>query len=61
MENYGSHPKEQIIGGMSQRATRTFLRNLCDYLAFLSHIESKNINEALNDESWFLAMQDELH
>ena len=56
-----THLKVQIIGDISQRVTRISLRNLCDHLAFLSHIEPKNVNEALNDESWFLAMQDELH
>ena len=47
----GSHPKDQIIGDMSQRVTRTFLKNLCDHSAFLSHFETKSVNEALNDES----------
>ena len=46
-----SCPKEQIICDMSQKVTRTSLRNLCDHSAFLSHIELKNVNEALNDES----------
>ena len=56
-----SHPKHQIIGDMSQRITRTSLRNLCDHSSFLSYIKPKNVNEALNDKSWFLAMQDKLH
>ena len=46
---------------MSQRVTRTSLRNLCDHLAFLSHFEPKIVNKALNDESSFFAMQDKLH
>ena len=47
----GSHPKDQIIGDISQRVTRISLRNLCDHLAFLSHFEPKSVNEALNDKS----------
>ena len=47
----GSHPKDQIIGDMSQRLTKTSIRNLCNHSAFLSHIEPKNVNEVLNAES----------
>jgi hypothetical protein len=30
-------------------------------MAFLSQIEPKNINEVIEDESWILAMQEELN
>ena len=56
-----SHPKDQIIGDSTQRVTRSSLRNICDHVAFLSQIEPKTINDALCDENWFLAMQEELH
>ena len=46
---------------MSQRVTRTSLRNLFDHSAFLSYFEPKSVNDALNDKRCFLAMQDELH
>ena len=40
-----SHPKDQIIRDMSQRVTRTSLRNLFNHLAFLSHFKPKNVND----------------
>ena len=53
--------EDQIIRETSQRVTHSSLRNICDHLAFLSQIEPKTINEALCDESWILAMQEELN
>ncbi|KAK8333220.1 hypothetical protein V6Z12_A10G188700, partial [Gossypium hirsutum] len=37
------------------------LRNTCNYVAFISCIEPKSIKEALNDEYWISAMQEELN
>ncbi|GKU87574.1 hypothetical protein SLEP1_g1955 [Rubroshorea leprosula] len=55
------HPKEQIIGdrenGVTTRSHFDFVNNF----AFISHIEPKNVNDALEDENWFLAMQEELN
>ncbi|KAG5532106.1 hypothetical protein RHGRI_026652 [Rhododendron griersonianum] len=54
--------KEQIIGDPSQgMMTRSFLRNVCNNLAFLSQVERKSFVEAEKDESWILAMQEELN
>jgi len=51
-----------IIGDISRGVkTRSQALNECSRLVFLSHIEPRNINEALNDEFWFLAMQEELN
>ena len=56
------HPLDQVIGDPSQGVkTRSSLRNICNNLAFLSHIEPKNINEALKEESCIMAMQEELN
>ena len=56
------HPVEQILGEPSQGvSTRSSLRNICNHTAFLSQIEPKNIDESLLDESWILAMQEELN
>ena len=56
-----SHPQDQIIGDSTQRVTCSSIRNICDHLAFLSQIEPKSIDDALNDENWILAMQEELN
>ena len=56
------HPKELIIGDPSKGvSTRSSLRNICDYLAFVSQIEPKTIEEAECDSNWINAMQDELN
>ena len=56
-----NHPLEQIIGEPSNRVqTRSSLRNISN-LVFLSQTEPKNIDEALNDEFWIQAMQEELN
>ena len=56
------HPKYNIIGETTKGvSTRNQLKILDSNLAFLSQIEPKNIDEAINDESWVLAMQEELN
>jgi hypothetical protein len=57
-----SHPKELIIDEVERGvSTRSKLKNICNNMAFLSQIEPKNINKAIEDESWILAMQEELN
>ncbi|KAK8585732.1 hypothetical protein V6N13_050704 [Hibiscus sabdariffa] len=52
----------EILGDPSKGVTtRSSLRNTCNYVAFISCIEPKNIKEALSDDYWILAMQYELN
>ena len=55
------HPKELIIGDPSKGVrTRSSMRNIYDYLAFVSQTEPKSIEEAEQDSNWLNAIQDEL-
>ncbi|RVW62830.1 putative mitochondrial protein [Vitis vinifera] len=57
-----NHPQDQIIGNPSSGVrTRSSLRNICNNLAFISQIEPKNIKDAIVDEDWMIAMQEELN
>ena len=56
------HSKEQILGEISKGIlTRSKLDHECASYAFISSIESKNINEACKDEYWMIAMNEELN
>nr|XP_043633206.1 uncharacterized protein LOC122604377 [Erigeron canadensis] len=57
-----AHPIDQIIGDSSRGVqTRRASNEQCLYVIFLSLIEPKKIGEAMEDPSWLLAMQEELH
>ena len=62
-----SHPMEQIIGDPSEKvktraSSKTLLDNLAlENFALVSFFEPKHINEALKDEYWIIAMQEELN
>ncbi|KAH9763597.1 Integrase catalytic domain-containing protein [Citrus sinensis] len=57
-----SHPKNVILGDPSRGiTTRSSLRNTCEHNAFISQIEPKSFEDAKNDESWIMAMQEELN
>jgi hypothetical protein len=55
------HPELIIDNPFEDTKTKTSLRNISGYLAFVSHIEPKSFLEAKNDDNWILAMQDELN
>ncbi|CAM8905161.1 unnamed protein product [Rhodiola kirilowii] len=45
---------------MRTRGKQVNFRNLAGFTCFLSTLEPKNIKEAINDEYWVMAMQEEL-
>ena len=56
-----AHPQELIIGDTTKGVTtRSKFKDFVN-LAFFSQIEHKNIGDALCDEFWVLAMQEELN
>ena len=52
-----NHPKELIIGDMHVGVQTRRMKNV---YSLLSQVEPKNVNEALNDEHWVKAMNEEL-
>ena len=57
-----SHAIENILGDRTRGVqTQSQVQNIASHLAFLSHIEPKTAKEALLDEDWIIAMQDELN
>ena len=52
-----AHPQDLIIGDTTQGVTtRSKLKSIVN-LAFISQIEPKNVDDALCDEFWVLAIQ----
>nr|GEX32684.1 hypothetical protein [Tanacetum cinerariifolium] len=56
-----NHPLENVIENLNQRTLRSQAQNQSNFFCFISTIEPKNVNEALGDESWIVAMQEELN
>ncbi|GKB74297.1 retrovirus-related pol polyprotein from transposon TNT 1-94 [Tanacetum coccineum] len=56
-----NHPLENIIRNLNQRTLKSQAQNQSNLFCFISTIEPKNVNEALGDESWIVAMQEELN
>ena len=56
------HPLDTIIGDISRGVqTRSRLASFCEHFSFVSSIEPKKIDEALNDVDWVNAMHEELN
>lgn len=56
-----SHPVQNLLTSLdSGICTRSKLRNMCAFSAYISLTEPKNIKEALLDDDWIMAMQEEL-
>ncbi|GJY28544.1 retrovirus-related pol polyprotein from transposon TNT 1-94 [Tanacetum coccineum] len=56
-----NHPLDQVIGNLNQRTLRSQAQNHSNFFCFISTIEPKNVNEALKDESWVVARQEDLN
>ena len=51
------HPIDQVIVDLIQGVrTRGAVKDICEYVAYISQLEPKNFKEAKNEESWILAM-----
>ncbi|GJZ13114.1 retrovirus-related pol polyprotein from transposon TNT 1-94 [Tanacetum coccineum] len=61
IKEYKNHPLENVIGNLNQRTLRSQAQNQSNFFCFISTIEPKNVNEALKDKSWIIAMQEELN
>ncbi|GJR12907.1 retrovirus-related pol polyprotein from transposon TNT 1-94 [Tanacetum coccineum] len=55
------HPLGTVIGNLNQRTLRSQVQNQSNFFCFVSFVEPKNIKEAIQDESWTMAMQEELN
>ena len=57
-----SHPDDLIIGNKeSPRRTRSYFRQEESMMGLLSMIEPATVEEALTDDGWIIAMQEELN
>nr|GEW64160.1 retrovirus-related Pol polyprotein from transposon TNT 1-94 [Tanacetum cinerariifolium] len=56
-----NHPLENVIGNLNQRILRSQAQNQSKLFCFISTIEPKNVNEALMDDSWIVAIEEELN
>ncbi|GJU03039.1 retrovirus-related pol polyprotein from transposon TNT 1-94 [Tanacetum coccineum] len=56
-----NHPLDNVIGNINQKNLRSQAQNQSNFFCSISTIEPKNVNEALKDESWIIAMQEELN
>nr|GEX29211.1 retrovirus-related Pol polyprotein from transposon TNT 1-94 [Tanacetum cinerariifolium] len=51
-----NHTLENVIENLKQRTLRSQSQNQSNFFCFISTIEPKNVNEALTDESWIIAI-----
>ncbi|KAL8111789.1 hypothetical protein AgCh_019472 [Apium graveolens] len=57
-----NHPPDNLLTDLDQGiSTRSRLHNLCAFCAFVAEFEPKNAQEAVADEHWYVAMQEELN
>jgi hypothetical protein len=57
-----NHPVDQILGDINKGVTtHSRIANFCEHYSFVSSIEPFRVEEALQDQDWVLAMQEELN
>ncbi|GJY30692.1 hypothetical protein Tco_0414187 [Tanacetum coccineum] len=56
-----NHPLENVIGNLNQKTLRSQAQNQSNFFCFISTIEPKNVNEAITNDSWIFAIQEELN
>ncbi|KAL8116846.1 hypothetical protein AgCh_023140 [Apium graveolens] len=57
-----NHPPNNLLTDLDQGiSTRSRFHNLCAFCAFVAEFEPKNAQEAVADEHWSVAMQEELN
>ncbi|GKF20727.1 retrovirus-related pol polyprotein from transposon TNT 1-94 [Tanacetum coccineum] len=61
IKKYRNHPLENVIGNLNQRTLRSQAQNQSNFFCFISTLEPKNVNEALKDKNWIIAMQEKLN
>ncbi|GJU49618.1 retrovirus-related pol polyprotein from transposon TNT 1-94, partial [Tanacetum coccineum] len=60
-KNSKDHPLGTVIGNLNERTLRSHVQNQSNFFCFVSSVEPKNVKEAIQDESWTMAMQEELN
>jgi hypothetical protein len=56
------HPVDNILGSIQIGViTRSRLASFCEHFSFVSPKEPKKVKEAIDDEDWMIAMQEELN
>src|SRR5438105_14150773 len=58
-----AHPSDLIIGNPSQgvKTHSQYHASFCKHVAFVSCVEPKNVDDALQEGDWVMAMQEELN
>jgi len=55
------HPVDNILGSIRRGVmTHSHLASFCEYYSFVSPLEPRRVEEALDDEDWMMAMQEEM-
>ncbi|GKA62294.1 retrovirus-related pol polyprotein from transposon TNT 1-94 [Tanacetum coccineum] len=60
MKAINKTPYEILRGELDERTLRLHAQDRSNFIAFVSTIKPRNIKEAIKDESWTMAMQEEL-